>query len=156
MKLLNLKAGKQDEKNIFILGLTVSIAMLLLFMLMKGLNLDTSSGFNRFVSYKGLIFVISSIFLYGLLSYANGMGNASTGSTGENTTTSKSNIFCTLSTIVTELIAIGFYECVFYMGKIPAGVIKNDVIMMLVAVIAMCGLNQIVTMIGRDDTGLMF
>lgn len=170
-KLLNLKAGKQDEKNICILGLTISIAMLLLFMLMKSLNLGTSTGFNRFVSYKGLIFAISSIFLYGLISYGNGVGSAigsigsgnmvSTGSDSA-TASSKSNIFCTLSTIIAELIAIGFYECVFCMvsgtgnSEIPVGVIKNDVFMMLVAVIAMCGLSQIMTLIGRDDTGLMF
>lgn len=165
VKLLNLKARK-DEKNIFILGLIISIAMLLLFMLMKDLNISTSSGFNRFVSYKGLIFAISSIFLYGLVSYVNGMestvyGMGSTVNKGDfvtakTATTSKSNIFSALLTIVAELIAIGCYECAFYRGKIPVGVIKSDVIMMLAAVVVMFVLNQIVTLIGRDDIGLMF
>lgn len=144
VRLLSLKSGKQHDATVFLLGLTISIAMLLLFMLMKALNPDASSGFKRFASYKSLLFAVTAIFMYGFLAILM------------KAVQMKNVIRCSITTLAVGLLMVGVYEFAFYAGKIPIKTLRGDMIITVVTVLVMGLFNTAIAVIGKDDSSLLF
>lgn len=144
IKLLRLKKGNRKEKNIFQLGLAISLIVLLLFLLMNSLN-HYMPGFDRFSSYKSLMFAITAIFVYGCMASV------------WNIKTVKDNLKCAVITCLAEVALIGIYEAIYYAGNMKSSIghyIGHDGSLALIFIVVVFVIVQISLFLGKEDSSL--
>ena len=129
------------------LGLTISVSVLILFILVKNFNIGTTAGvtrYRRFESYKSILFAISGFFTF--LLCAPGVKNK----------TAINNFKCAAFSWITCVISIVIYENLYHVGESAINDIVADILMTTILLIVCWIENQFISSISKDSTPLMF